>query len=152
MSTTNQDRNGLERTDIRDIRGGDGSARADDANAVTREAGDPNVPCFLKKKNSKQYSNTWNCCVSNLHHVTLAGNSLRTHTGIRNAGRHIHRVHRTQRVTGPPRPNLLKGNGFSTTTATNTTTATMLPSHVRKYCPMTATPPTATIMHAKNSL
>jgi hypothetical protein len=78
--------------------------------------------------------------VSNLHHVTLTGNSLRTHTGIRNAGRHIPRVHRTQRVTGPPRPNLLKGNGFSTTTATNTTTATMLPPHVRKYCPTTATP------------
>jgi hypothetical protein len=38
---TNQDRNGLERTDIRAIRGGDdGSARADEANAVAaREEG-----------------------------------------------------------------------------------------------------------------
>jgi hypothetical protein len=96
------------------------------------------------------YSNTGNFCTSNLRHVTLTCNSLCTHTGIHNAGRNIPRVHRTQRVTGLPRPNLLKGNGFSTAIATTTTTSTMLSPQVRKYCPTTATPTTATIMpHAK---
>jgi hypothetical protein len=46
---TNQDRNGLERTDIRAIQGGDGLARADDTNAVAREEG-PDRLFFEKEK------------------------------------------------------------------------------------------------------
>jgi hypothetical protein len=51
--------------------------------------------------------------------VTSTGNSLRTHSGFHNTGRHIPRVHwtsllayTTQRATGFQRPNLLKKRIF----------------------------------------
>jgi hypothetical protein len=50
MSRIDQNRNGLERTDIRAMRGGDGSARADYANAVAREGRGPDHLIFEKEK------------------------------------------------------------------------------------------------------
>jgi hypothetical protein len=50
MSRADQNRNGLERTDFRAIRGGDGSARADDANGVVREGRGPTVVKSRRKR------------------------------------------------------------------------------------------------------